>query len=210
MGDIFEELRESFGEDALNRATERTVVANWHELCVCGHLDRYHSPSIGGSFDLPAPRTSTIRDVEITTTHLFDGCAGAMPARGFETRTQTVDRDTGQATVTVHSTCPCPAFRPVARVDRPNRYFNQRVPADRSDPFRHPFPTGVRAFTTHLSRRRAAQASPDWATAEFDRRFTWIEGKRVCSLTHCTATVNVWPVFVDRADTSDLRCPKHR
>jgi hypothetical protein len=130
--------------------------------------------------------------------------------RKFERETPTdADREARTGVLRVNPTCPCVTFQPVARVDRPNRYFCQRMPLDRSDPMRHPFIIGMKAFATHLSRRKDAAADPAWADAEFDRRFTWLDGVRVCGLAKCTTTDGVWPVFVG-GDRSELRCAAHR
>ena len=87
--------------------------------------------------------------------------------------------------------------------------FNQRMPTDRTDDDRHPFVVGLRALTTFLSRRKAALADPSWTKREFDRRFTWLDGKRVCGISRCKETADVWPVFVD-GERSELRCGPHR
>lgn len=68
---------------------------------------------------------------------------------------------------------------------------------------------GVRAFLTHLSKRKAAVTDPDWVDLEFDRRFVWIPKKRRCGLSKCAETADVWPVFVD-GERSELRCGPHR
>ena len=47
---IVDELQASFGDV---RPTVRKPKEHWEELCVCGHLDRYHSESIGGQYQLP-------------------------------------------------------------------------------------------------------------------------------------------------------------
>lgn len=207
---IRDELESSFGPGFFHPRPERTVYHNWHELCVCGHLDRYHSSSVGGSYRLAEPRIQRFRGEEVTITTVFFGCKGAMPGRDVETETMSVDREARTMVNRINPTCPCDDFRPVATVDRPNRFFNQRLPRDRADHARHPMTVGMRAFLTHLTRRKAAQTDPAWADAEFDRRFTWLTDARVCSISRCKATDDVWPVFVSADDRSELRCPKHR
>ena len=212
MGTL-DELRSTLGDDFFDRpsATSRTVMANWNELCLCGHIARYHSADIGGEYRVPDDEAAVIRGETWTKAVLFHGCRGALATRDFETETTVADREAMTVTMTVVPTCPCEELRPVAKVDRPNRYFNQRMPADRSDVNRHPFLIGLRAFMTHLSKRRAALADPSWAAAEFDRRFVWIEDARVCSISRCKETDGVLPAFVtDGSDRSELRCPKHR
>jgi hypothetical protein len=116
-----------------------------------------------------------------------------------------MDRTVMVMTTTVHPTCPCTEMRPIAKVDRPNRYFNQRL----ND--RHPFLVGVQAFTTHLSRRKAALDDPDWPAAEFDRRFIWIPEAQRCSISGCKATGDdVLPAYVNGDRDSAMRCSKHR
>lgn len=213
-----DDFRDRFGPDAL-KTPERKPVNNWHELCSCGHLDRYHSKPIGGSYNVPPVRTVRINGQPVTITVVFGGCVGAPPNRGAETtRYGAVDREARTMTETLIPTCPCQDFTPVARVDRPNRYFSQRVPitAEKlADPLRHPFLVGVRAFSTHLSRRRAALSDPAWATAEFSRRFEWVREQRVCSMSRCETTDGVWPVYLtvrihdEQTVSTVLRCAKH-
>jgi hypothetical protein len=207
---IRDEMERAFGDSFFQPTASQLSRHNWHEVCVCGHLGRYHSESTGGLYQLPAPRTQTAGGEEVTVTAEFTGCAGALPVRGFETETMTIDREAHTIVNKVNATCPCDSFRPVAKVDRPNRYWNQRMPPDREDAARHPMVVGVRAFMTHLSRRRAALSDPSWAEREFDRRFLWLDGARVCAISKCSETVDVWPVFVTDALLSELRCPAHR
>ena len=212
---IFDELRSSFGDDFFDRPTVRESTHNWCELCTCGHIGRYHAPTVGGGYLVKEPYPKHMgggRTATITT--VFDGCVGAVRTRGTEMITvESMDRDAGTMNERINPTCPCTAFRPVARIDRPNRYFNQRVPIgrNREDPTRHPFMVGLRAFSTHLSKRRAALADPAWPAAELERRFTWLDGARVCGLSKCRETAEVWPVYIDGdAARSELRCPAHR
>jgi hypothetical protein len=207
---IRDELERNFGSDFFTSTTVQTTAHNWHELCVCGHLDRYHSESIGGAYQLKEPSIRSLAGEAVTVTTVFTGCAGAMANRGFEAQTETMDREARTIVNAVNPTCPCTEFRPVARVDRPNRYFNQRMPRDRKDIARHPFQVGVRAFTTHLTKRRAALSDPTWPDREFDRRFAWLDGVRVCAISKCTTVDDVWAVYVNAADLSELRCPAHR
>lgn len=204
-----DEFRDAFGEDFLN-PRDRQPTHVWNELCVCGHLDRYHSPSVGGTYQIPEPRTQSVRGQEVTISTVFHGCVGAVKARNFVEKTATADREAMTVVEKLNPTCPCEELRAVAKVDRPNRFFNQRLPADRSNLGRHPFQTGVRAFSTHLGKRKAAQSDPAWAEAEFSRRFVWDEERRVCAISSCTSTAAVFPVFVNGDDLSELRCPNHR
>lgn len=204
MGTL-DEIREQFGEAALQpRPPGQRGPQAWYELCVCGHLGKFHSPDIGGSFVIPAP-TSTPRGA---TRHDFTGCRGAISGPGAETESLSIDHDREPPLMvtTLLRTCPCSQLRPVVRLDRPGRFFNQRV-ADRKDPTRHPFMVGIRAFRTHLSKRRMALSDPTWADAEFERRFVWTA--RVCDIGECKVTEAVFPVFIND-DTTELRCPKHR
>ena len=208
MGTL-DELRTTLGADFFTTPARTGVETriSWQPLCVCGHLAKYHSATIGGAYVLPDPGMAINRGVTYTKQILFNGCRGALALRDFETETTTTDHENALITQTIVPTCPCDEFREVAQVDRPNRYFNQRVPAD-LDPDRHPFLIGLRAFAKHLSKRRAALADPSWADREFDRRFTWSEN-RVCSISKCKETDGVLPAFVT-GDRSELRCPKHR
>jgi len=214
---IRDELRTSFGEDFFDPTSTRSGPANWFELCLCGHLSKHHSATVGGAYRLVEQRPKHMgsgRTVMITT--MFDGCVGAhYPRNAEKIVTENVDREANTMTERVIVTCACMKFQPVARIDRPNQYFRQRTPpvGDRENPLRHPFVVGVKAFTTHLSKRRAARpelgGDPAWVDAEFDRRFVWLDGARVCGLSKCTETDGVWPVYVD-GDRSELRCPQHR
>lgn len=213
-----DELRAYLGDD-LGRgdATERTDRIRWVQVCVCGHLSTAHSPSIGGDFPLPTePREFTAGGAPIREIQTMDGCAGEMPNKAFERFTKTTETvdDVLLSTVTVNATCPCPEMRAIAMVDRPHRYFNQKRPADRADPARHPFMVGLRAYRTRIGKLKRANPldhgdGEAWADAEFDRRFQWLTGKRVCGISACKVTDDVWPVFV-HDDRSELRCAKHR
>lgn len=215
MGTI-DEIKASFGEDFFDRKPANEPGHNWTELCVCGHLDRYHSDSVGGAYVLAEKRVQVITGRTVTITTAFFGCVGAARTRGVEETTYSeIDREHDTMVERLNVTCPCEEFRPVVAVDRPNRYFCQRMPLDRTDPARHPFMVGIRAFRTHLSRRKQAVADGTWFDAEFDRRFIWIEGRRVCATASCKETDDVWPVFVNTGDgepgdRSELRCAKHR
>jgi hypothetical protein len=206
---ISDEVKNSFGQDFFTRKRERAGYHNWFKICVCGHLDRYHGESIGGAYHVPAPFPRNIGGLEVTVSAILDGCVGAMPDRGFQTETKSMDREAQTQTTVVHPTCPCVEFRPIADIDRPNRYWNQRLPIDRKDHGRHPFLTGLRAFSTHLSKRRAALSNPAWAEQELERRFAWVDGARVCGISRCRETADVWPVFIDE-EQSELRCAAHR
>jgi hypothetical protein len=197
------------GEDFFHPSTEQEPFHNWTEICVCGHISKYHSPSTGGSYRLSEEHTQVIRGEPVRFITEFDGCRGALPGRGFETETVTLDAEARTQVTRINVTCPCTKFRPVVRIDRPNRYWNQRLPRDREEVARHPMLVGVRAYMTHLAKRKAALSDPSWADREFDRRFIWIDGARVCGLSQCTTTDGVWPVFVD-GEISELRCVAHR
>ena len=197
------------GPDFLSPARDRLVNHNWRELCVCGHLDRYHSESTGGAYQLPATVTKTRLGEQVTVSYAFVGCVGAVMPRGMDDIAWTNDRETHTDVGRIVPTCPCEEFRPVAKVDRPNRMFNQRMPKDRESMERHPFQVGVRALITFLNGRVAAETDPDWVDQELDRRFLWIDGRRVCGMSRCKETDDVWPVFVD-GERSELRCGPHR
>jgi hypothetical protein len=202
-----DELRAMLG-DNLGRPAEPPARNNWIALCCCGHLSRYHSEDAGGEYQLPPDGTTVVRGEEWTTAHRFTGCVGAVMARGLDEATVTNNPSTHVVTRVVNPTCPCTEFRPVAKVDRPNRYWNQRMPApDNRSLGTHPLIIGIRAFTTHLSRRKPALADPTWADREFERRFVWTD--RVCGISKCTKVDDVWPVFVSD-DRSELRCAAHR
>ena len=160
---ISDEVKNSFGQDFFTRKRERAGYHNWFKICTCGHLDRYHGESIGGAYRVPPPFPRSIGGLEVTVSAALDGCVGAMPDRGFQTETKMMDREARTQTTVVHPTCPCVEFHAIADIDRPNRYWNQRLPIDRKDHGRHPFLTGLRAFSTHLSKRRAALSNPAWA-----------------------------------------------
>lgn len=211
MGTL-DDIRSQFGEVTLSA---REVKHNWADLCVCGHLDRYHSPTVGGAYPvLPDENVTTHSGLTVTRKHLFHGCVGALKRRDQEHVTFDPSAGPGLQTFTINPTCPCTELRPAAKVDRPNRYFNQQVPRSATvvDQTRHPFMVGISAFYTHLSRRRAATADPTWADAEFERRFVWIEETRRCSISTCRSTVptDVWPTFVNGEQLSELRCGLHR
>lgn len=197
-------LGDDLGEPARSSRPER-----WFALCVCGHIDRFHSDSIGGSYEVRPPEERVYDGVTEKMVQTFDGCRGAMLNRDQELFTSTVDAATRTTTQRLTVTCPCERLRPVADVDRPGRFFSQKVPANPADRARHPFVVGVRAYHKRLAKFRAAQADPTWADAEFDRRFTW-RAKRHCGLPSCRKTDDLLPVFVNAELLSELRCPKHR
>lgn len=208
MSSNLDEFRTVFGDYV---PPERPTRSNWHGLCVCGHLDRYHSTTVGGTYELPESTVVTIAGATVTRSFVFDGCVGALKKRSALDETMATDREAGTQIFTKVATCPCTDMRQVASVDRPNRFFCQGIPLDPADAMRHPFVSGFRAFTTHLSRRKAATADETWAEAELDRRFHWDETVRNCSISRCSATGGeVWPAFVNGDLLSELRCSAHR
>src|SRR4051812_15666124 len=94
-------------------ASERPEAHNWRELCVCGHLDRYHSESVGGMAERPGPG-----GLPLDVPYVFHGCNGELPPRGTIRRVPE-RQDNGPTLVREMATCPCEEFRAVARVDRP-------------------------------------------------------------------------------------------
>jgi hypothetical protein len=203
MGTL-DSLRAAYGDDFDGGGRAPTGRHTWEQICTCGHLLKYHSQSTGGSYQTVNGETQ-FRGETVKLATEFGGCIGAMPTRGQETETKRMDREAMVLTTVLHPTCPCTEARPIVNVDRPNRFFNQRV-LDR-----HPFLVGIGAFAKHLSKRKAALEDPEWATAEFDRRFTWIDGSRICSMSRCTTSdETVLPVYVNDARHSELRCARHR
>lgn len=209
MGTL-DEFRRAYGND-LGRPSEIDYDRgkNWLELCVCGHVSRYHPTTAGGRWNVPPVAKRVIRETEVTVIQVSQGCCGAMPPRNFEGEVTDVNFDTNVMTITHVATCPCRELRPIANVDRPNRYFNQRI-----NPERHPFAVGVRAFTTHLTRLKSVRQAKDpeaMSETVFDRRFVWIEGQRRCSISSCKAQgEGVLPCFVNDELHSEMRCEKHR
>lgn len=214
-----DELRAYLGDDlGRGEPTDRTDRIRWVEVCVCGHLVTAHAPGIGGEHPLEEPRDVTASHKLFREIQAMDGCDGAMPNKSFERFTKSVETIDGAlvSTIRINATCPCTQNRPVAAVDRPHRYFNQKRPADWKDPHKHPFMVGLRAYRTRIGKlKRAVAEGDEWADAEFDRRFQWLTGKRVCGISACTTTDDVWPVFVDTEtgrvpERSELRCAQHR
>ena len=185
-------------------ASERPEIHNWREICCCGHLVHYHCVSTGGT----APERPSGLPAAIP--YVFHGCIGELPPKGTIRRAIDPPGRRPGADLARWPTCPCTEHRPVARVDRPSRFFNQKRPANREDFTRHPFLTGMRAYRTRIGRIKAIDGDIAKRDAEFDRRFEWLDGKRMCARGKCTETADVWPVFVDADDRSELRCPQHR
>jgi len=208
-----DDLQADFGDRAFEPVGGPRPKHRWYELCTCGHLGKHHSPTVGGSYRIKEPYPKHMGGGKTATiTTVFDGCVGAARTpRTDAIVTESIDREAGTMVERIITTCPCVKFQPIVSVDRPNQFFCQRIPrgGDREDPLRHPFVIGIRAFRTYLSKRKDAIADPDWVTAEFDRRFTWLDGARRCGLSKCTTTDGVWPVYVD-GDRSELRCAQHR
>jgi hypothetical protein len=116
-------------------------------------------------------------------------------------------RDDGSVYLALEPTCPCRTFNPVAEVDRPGRYFHQRIPRDG----RHPFPLGMRAYFTRILKFKDVNGDPDLAAAEFDRRFRWLDGQPTCAKcgAHGADRDDIWPRFViDSGHQSAMRCDK--
>lgn len=205
-----DELKQLHGDNFFEprEGGPRQPTTNWTTVCVCGHLAKFHAPAIGGDYRFFEPSDREVKGVMWSFHIAHEGCNGAMPGRGAETDRTDRDETAHVITTTVLATCPCTEFRPVARLDRPNRMWNQRIPRDPSDRARHPFHLGLKAMTTFLAGRKAALADPDWADAELDRRFEWID--RRCWVGRCKETDGVWPVFVNGDLLSELRCPKHQ
>jgi hypothetical protein len=208
---LHDDLTSSFGDGFFDPRPGAQPKQSWFEVCVCGHLDKRHSPSVGGSYRLEEPETVTRGGEEWVISQAFLGCVGSLPPSGHEEYTTDVARETRTSIQRVNATCPCVSFQPVARVDRPNRYFGQRVPRDRKDPTRHPMQVGLRALHTHLSKRKPADpdrgGDPSWVVEEFDRRFVRTDAW-VCGISRCTET-DAWPIYVD-GERSELRCAAHR
>jgi hypothetical protein len=83
---------------------------------------------------------------------------------------------------------------------------------DRANVARHPFLVGMRAYRTRIGKFKSMVGHSDKADAEFNRRFEWLDGARMCSVARCrTSSEDVWPVFVDGDPAqSELRCSTHR
>lgn len=204
--ETYEEIQAWIEQQLGPPRTDERDRHNWTTACVCGHVARYHSGDIGGEWVVPDPRDRSLGGELYREIRVSVGCTGAMPLRGFEAETTVIDREAKVITITRNPTCPCREFRPVAEIDRANRYWNQRVFPDR-----HPFAVGMRAFTTHITRLKRAEGDPDWAAAEFLRRFRWMPEARRCSITKCAATgEGVAPTYVNAKLDSEMRCPKHR
>src|SRR4051812_23150229 len=116
------EIRASFGDDFFAPSATAAMKHNWAELCVCGHLDRYHSVSTGGTYQpaVPDETRANSRGEEWQFVTRVDGCVGAMRSRNVDRETVTRNPETRTEVTLVHPTCPCEEFRPVAKVDRPN------------------------------------------------------------------------------------------
>lgn len=198
-------LDQFFGDRVFTPYTEER--RHWLQLCVCGHIATAHSESVGGAYVLPERKQKTRPDgSSYWQEERFHGCRGELRSGRFEPVSYTRDGDT--AVEQINPTCPCTDFRPVAEVDRPGRYFNQRRPKDRADLRRHPLPTGMRAYRTRISKLKLADGDPAKTAAEFDRRFRWLPDARVC-VACGSGGDDVWPVF-DENDHSELRCSRHR
>jgi hypothetical protein len=210
MADLYQLLGPDLGHA---ESTQRADRSRWVEVCVCGHLKTAHGPGNGGDYPYPEVEESTARGKPTRRITRLDGCCGAMRPRWLDQWSDDPATVDGVLVVTrtITVTCPCTTFRPVLRADRPFRFFNQRRPtgADRADPARHPLVVGLRAYRRRLGKLKRAQVSEvgeAWANEEFDRRVQWTA--RVCS--ECKTTDDVWPVFVNADDRSELRCPAHR
>jgi hypothetical protein len=202
---LSDELTDLVGDGVVPYIQERR---RWLGLCVCGHISTQHSQSVGGEY-IPAPLTDTTPP----TIERFDGCRGALA--GGRKPTEEYVREGDVIVKLTLATCPCERFRPIAKVDRPGRFFNQAIPRDREDYIRHPFLTGIRAYRTRISKFKAIDGDPVKTAAELDRRFEWLPGARICSISRCKATDDVWPVFVSEGSDgtrshSELRCLAHR
>lgn len=209
MGTL-DEMKAMMGPDLGRTEIDRPDRIRLVLVCLCGHLQTAHGEGIGGTYVIPEVEETTIGGKPVRIVRSLSGCVGAMPGRYFE---QTTDEfENGVIKRQHNATCPCDSFRPIAQVDRPSRSFNQKLPssANRGDFTKHPFLLGMRAMHTRLTKFKRAVANPTWADGEFDRRFTWLPARR-CSMTRCSATADVWPVFVTATDDrSELRCAKHR
>lgn len=158
----------------------------WARICVCGHAEEYHGPAIGGTYGGKE------------WGHTSKGCMGAVPGRDHPRPGLTDDKLLDNV-----PTCPCPEFRPVAMIDRPGRYFRQRVwTRDRV----HPMIRGLKAQHTRLAN---SKAYGDCADEEAERRLRWLDGARKCRVCDWTGD-DVWPSYVNEGRLSQMRCEEHR
>jgi hypothetical protein len=182
---IIEELDAHILATGIDLSSAADRQSRWIEICVCGHERTMHGPGNGGEYG------------GVDWGKTVDGCAGPPPERGRPLRRIQAD---GMAHV--DPTCPCMMHRPVAEVDRPARYFRQKVwTRDRV----HPLVRGMRAMTTRLdrSKRYLGQGAEEAA-----RRFRWLDDARECRVCG-KRDGTVWPCYVNDQRLSQMRCSNH-
>lgn len=222
---MFDEMREA-EEQQIAEGRIKPRSGTWRRICVCGHLEKYHSEAIGG--EIPADRTVEVNHpIKPYTKHFVSiGCAGPPQSKGADRRTTTANEDRTVHTETLHPTCPCLKFQPVAEALSPRFRFNQKLPlviGSRVRDYswnRHPLAMGFRATVTSCSNLKVVKAkqSEDWPERKIDElvmqlvneRFRWLDGAQECWTPGCKRTGNeVRPVFVEN-DQSEMRCSDHR
>src|SRR4051812_10520993 len=110
MGTL-DDLKASFGDDVLEPRPGGQPLHTWVEICVCGHPWKFHSPSIGGGYQVKPPYTNRVGGVDYEITTAVDGCVGCPRTKGSDRWVQTGDREARTGTDQIIATCPCPEFR---------------------------------------------------------------------------------------------------
>lgn len=182
---LLDELNDRLSRPALKYAgTGNGRKEVWQPICVCGHIEGYHAPEIGGSF----------LD-KVNGAFKVEGCRGAIPNRGVEPKRIAL----GDYLYT--ATCPCQKMRPVADVDRSGRTFRQKV---YTQDFVHPFMRGMKALHTWVHGMKGIK-DPD---AEFERRLVMREAAQVCAVCGFKGAT-VLPAFSTKQRDSEMRCKDH-
>lgn len=183
---VFDQLDAQFpGWDQPSRESRRRTEPRWVQVCVCGHLQRAHSPDHGGTY----PHTQQGQLI-------VEGCVG--PSHGRRTKMEMVDSAAGTARLL--ATCPCREWRPVCEFDRARAAYFWTVMGEV-----HPLVMALRAFRTG----QAKQVGEEQADEAVAARFRWIEGARRCAVCGADGS-DVWPRYVTDVRDSELRCEEHR
>jgi hypothetical protein len=170
-------IEDHYAEHGISSEEQEAKKHRWVPLCVCGHTSEYHSGE-GQHMD----------------------CRGAMPNRGDRDRVK-YDPKLG---LVYPPTCPCRQMRAAAEVDRPGRYFRQKV-WTRDDV--HPMVRGMKAMRTRIGSLKTTKDPDPDPDAAFAQRIRRLEGWR-CAI--CGDETDAIAMYVSSNRQSQMRCPRHQ
>src|SRR4051812_49291717 len=79
MGTL-DELKDTLGESFFTQPARTGAESrvSWQPICCCGHLQKYHSATVGGTYVLPDPGAAILHGETYARVIVFNGCRGAI------------------------------------------------------------------------------------------------------------------------------------